>query len=72
MAKACRFFDYTFSLNDDNSITFEELESSKLAIKPGDGFMAFINSETQEVTLKKFDITKVEHVDMGNYIVKEH
>jgi len=72
MAKACRFFDYTFSLNDDNSITFEELESSKLAIKPGDGFMASINSETQEVTLKKFDITKVEHVDMGNYIVKEH
>jgi len=67
----CRFMDYSIRLNEDDSITLEELESSKLAIKPGDGFMAFVNPKNQEVTLKKFDISKVEHVDMSDYSTEE-
>lgn len=68
----CRFMDYSIRLDEDDSITFEELESSKLAIKPGDGFMAFVNPETQEVTLRKFDISKVEHVDMSEYSLESN
>jgi hypothetical protein len=63
MAK-CRFLEYSFALNNDDSIKFEELESNKLNIKSGDGFMAFIDPDTDEVTLRKFDITKVEHINL--------
>ena len=60
----CRFFEYSFALNNDDSIKFEELESNKLNIKPGDGFMAFVDPDTDEVTLRKFDITKVDHINL--------
>jgi hypothetical protein len=60
----CRFLEYSFALNNDDSIKFEELESSKLNVKPGDGFMAFVDPDTDEVTLRKFDITKVENIEL--------
>lgn len=62
MARACRFLEYSFRLNDDESITFEELESDKLDIAPGDTFMCFVNPDTKEVTMRKFDALNVEQV----------
>ena len=64
--KACRFLEYSFCLNNDGSITFEELEADKLVIKPGDGFMCFVDPMTQEVTLKKVDLSKVEHITVSS------
>ena len=62
--KALRFLEYSFRVNDNGSITFEDIESEKLGIKPGDGFMAFVDTNKNEITLRKFDITQVEHIVM--------
>lgn len=58
----CRFFDYSFSVHTDESITFHELESQELQIKPGDGFMAFVDPLTDEVTLKKINLLDVQNI----------
>lgn len=60
--KALRFLEYSFRVNEDESITFEDIESDKLGINPGDGFMAFVNTNNNEITLRKFDITQVEQI----------
>ena len=59
-----RFAEYYFRLNKDNSITFEDLEAESLNINPGDGFMAFVDPNTQEVTLKKFDINNIDYLEL--------
>lgn len=64
MAKACRFLEYSIMLDDKGSITFEELEANKLDIKPGDGFVSFVDPVTQEVTLRKIDLNNIEHIEM--------
>lgn len=64
MSKACRFLEYSFMLDEHGSIIFEELEASKLDIRPGDGFMSFVDPITQEVTLKKIDLTNIEHIEL--------
>jgi hypothetical protein len=60
----CRFLEYSFLLEENGSIKFEELDASKLDIKPGDGFMSFVDPSTNEVTLRKIDLTKVEHIEI--------
>jgi len=64
MAKACRFLEYSIMLDEAGSITFEELEADKLGIKPGEGFMSFVDPVTKEVTLRKIDLTKIEHIEI--------
>jgi len=65
------FADYYFSVLPDGSIIFDdELTADQMNVKPGDGFMAFVNPNGK-VVLRKFDITKVEHIDMDEYTVKE-
>lgn len=64
MAKACRFLEYSIMLDEAGSITFEELEAAKLDIKPGDGFMSFVDPVTQEVTLRKIDLTKIDNIEI--------
>jgi hypothetical protein len=62
--KMLRFIEYVFSLNDDDNIKFEELESEKLNIKTGDGFVAIVDNNTNEVTLKKIDLDAFEHIEV--------
>ena len=62
--KALRFLEYSFRVNDNGSITLEDIESEKLGVKPGDGFRAFVDTNKNEITLRKFDITQVEHIVM--------
>ena len=57
MAKACRFVEYTILLSEDGSVKLEELEADKLGICPGDTFLCFVDPDTKEVTMKKFDIS---------------
>jgi len=49
-------------LNNDDSIKFEELDAEKLNVRPGDGFMAFIDPATKELTLKKIDLNNIEYI----------
>jgi len=64
MARACRFLEYSFSVDDNGSIKIEDLEAAKLDIKPGDTFLCFVDPDTQEVTMKKFDLQSYDHVQM--------
>jgi len=65
------FADYYFSVLPDGSIIFDDdLTADQMNVKPGDGFMAFVNPNGK-VVLRKFDITKVEHVNMDEHTVKE-
>jgi len=65
------FADYYFSVGPDGSIFFDdELTADQINVKPGDGFMAFVNDKGK-VVLRKFDITKVEHINMDEHIVQE-
>ena len=65
------FADYYFSVLPDGSIIFDdELTADQMNVRPGDGFMAFVNPDGK-VVLRKFDITKVEHVNMAEHTVKE-
>ena len=65
------FADYYFSVLPDGSIIFDdELTADQMNVKPGDGFMAFVKPNGK-VVLRKFDITKVEHIDMAEHTVKE-
>ena len=65
------FADYYFSVSPDGSIIFdEELTADQMNVKPGDGFMAFVNPNGK-VVLRKFDISKVEHINMAKHPVKE-
>lgn len=57
-----RFFDYSVTLKKDGSIVLDDIDANTLGIGPGDGFMAFVDPVTREVTLQKVDLTKVEHV----------
>jgi bifunctional DNA-binding transcriptional regulator/antitoxin component of YhaV-PrlF toxin-antitoxin module len=62
MARACRFLEYSFSVDDAGSIKFEELDAEKLNIKPGDAFLCFVDPNTREVTMRKYDPSKYEQV----------
>ena len=65
------FADYYFSVLPDGSIIFDDdLTADQMNVKPGDGFMAFVNPNGK-VVLRKFDITKVDHVNMDEHTVKE-
>lgn len=60
------FAEFYFSLLPDGSIMFDdELTAEQLNIKPGDGFMAFVNPQTKAITLRKIDLTKVENISYG-------
>ena len=64
------FADYYFSVLPDGSIFFDdELTADQMNVRPGDGFMAFV--QNGKVVLRKFDITKVEHINMDEHTVKE-
>lgn len=59
------FADYYFSVEPDGSIFFDdELTADQMKVKPGDGFMAFVNSDGK-VVLRKIDLTKVEHIEVA-------
>ena len=64
MAKGCRFLEYSVLLGENGSIKFEDLEADKLNIKPGDTFLCFVDPNTQEVTMKKFNLQSYEHIHM--------
>ena len=65
MARACRFLEYSFSVDNQGSIKFEELEADKLDISPGDAFLCFVDPDTKEVTMKKFNLDKTEVINYG-------
>jgi hypothetical protein len=58
------FAEYYIHLKKDDSITIPELEAKHLNINPGDGFMAFVNPVTQEVTLKKVNLLDITHINL--------
>lgn len=56
------FHDYTVTLKRDGSLVLNEMDADALDIGPGDGFMAFVDPVSREVTLQKIDLTAVEHI----------
>jgi len=59
------FADYRFTVEPDGSIFFDnELTSEQLDIMPGDGYMAFVNSDGT-VILRKIDLTKIENIQVA-------
>lgn len=59
------FADYYFTVEPDGSIFFDnELTSEQLDIMPGDGYMAFVNSDGT-VILRKIDLTKIENIQVA-------
>ncbi len=58
-----RFWDYEFEVLDENIIFDEELTAEQLNVKPGDGFMTFVQ-EDGTVILRKIDLTKVEQISL--------
>lgn len=59
------FFDYHFTvLPRGQAIIFDnEITAEQMGLRPGDGFITFVNSDGT-VTLRKIDLTKVEHVSL--------
>jgi hypothetical protein len=57
------FAEYYIHLKKDESITIPELEAKYVNIKPGDGFMSFVDPITQEVTLKKVNLLDITHIN---------
>ena len=47
------------------------MDADQLDIAPGDGFMAWVDPVTKEVTLKRIDLTAVEHIEVGLPIIEE-
>ena len=62
MVRAMKFLEFCFSVDNQGSIKFEELEADFLGINPGDGFMSFVDPVTKEVTLRKVDLTNVVNI----------
>lgn len=58
----CRFLEYSFTVDEKGSIKFEELEAEKLGIASGDAFLCFVDPNTKEVTMRKYDPSSYEHV----------
>lgn len=58
-----RFCDYQFSVVNESIIFDEELTAEQLSVKPGDGFMTFVE-EDGTVILRKVDLTKVEQISL--------
>ena len=59
------FFDYHFTVEPNGSIFFDnELTSEQLDIMPGDGYIAFVNSDGT-VILRKIDLTKIENIQVA-------
>lgn len=56
-----KFWDYEFAVVNENIIFDEELTAEQLSVKPGDGFMTFVE-EDGTVILRKIDLTKVEQI----------
>ena len=59
-----KFFEYDFSLFKDGSIKFNELEADKLGLVTGDAFVTIVDPNTQEPTLKRIELDKVESITM--------
>jgi len=58
-----RFHEYCVVLKHDGSIVLEDMDADALGIGSGDGFMAFVDPVTREVTLQKIDLTAVEQIE---------
>ncbi len=58
-----KFWDYEFAVVNENIIFDEELTAEQLSVKPGDGFMTFVE-EDGTVILRKIDLTKVEQIKL--------
>ena len=58
-----KFWDYEFAVVNENIIFDEELTAEQLSVKPGDGFMTFVD-EDGTVILRKIDLTKVEQIKL--------
>ncbi len=65
-----RFWDYEFEVLDENIIFDEELTAEQLSVKPGDGFITFVQ-EDGTVILRKIDLTKVEQISLKKVKVVE-
>ncbi len=65
-----RFWDYEFEVLDENIIFDEELTAEQLSVKPGDGFITFVQ-EDGTVILRKIDLTKVEQISLEKVKVVE-
>lgn len=58
-----KFWDYEFAVVNENIIFDEELTAEQLSVKPGDGFMTFVE-EDGTVVLRKIDLSKVENIEL--------
>lgn len=66
-----RYHDYCIIQKHDGSLILEDMDADQLDIAPGDGFMAWVDPVTKEVTLKRIDLTAVEHIEVGLPIIEE-
>lgn len=66
-----RFHEYCVILKHDGSLVLEDFNADDLGIGPGDGFMAFVDPVSREVTLQKIDLTAVEHIEGTLPILEE-
>jgi hypothetical protein len=62
MIKSCRFLEYEITVDADGTICLDDIEADKLGIKSGDTMICFVDPETKAVTMKHFDIDKVEKI----------
>ena len=58
-----RWHDYCVIQKHDGSLVLEDMDAEQLEIAPGDGFMAWGDPESKEVTLKRIDLTAVETIE---------
>ncbi len=65
-----RFWDYEFEVLDEDIIFDEELTAEQLSVKPGDGFITFVQ-EDGTVILRKIDLAKVEQIKLKKVKVAE-
>lgn len=66
-----RFHEYCVILKHDGSLVLEDFDANQLDIGNGDGFMAFVDPVTREVTLQKVDLTAVEQIEETLPILEE-
>lgn len=66
-----RFHEYCVILKRDGSLVLEDFNADDLGIGNGDGFMAFVDPVTREVTLQKIDLAAVEQIEGTLPILEE-
>ena len=66
-----RFHEYCVILKHDGSLVLEDFNADALDIGNGDGFMAFVDPVTREVTLQKIDLAAVEQIEGTLPILEE-